>query len=129
MPRRRCGALLVLTLAALLLPSPAFAWGFAAHRYIMRRAIDLLPAAVKPFFVEHRDEVVIRVVDPDLWRNVGWEDDPNHFVNFGAPELGPYPFTAYPREYGAALDDKPIHSRPPPAFPVSDSTNWRLPLA
>jgi hypothetical protein len=91
-------------LAAVLLPSPALAWGFAAHKYIMRRAIDLLPAPIKPFFVEHRDEVVVRVTDPDLWRNVGWEDDPNHFVNFGAPELGPYPFTAFPREYGAALE-------------------------
>jgi hypothetical protein len=86
-----------------LLPSPASAWGFAAHRYIMRRAIDILPAELKPFFVQHRDEVVIRVVDPDLWRNVGWEDDPNHFVNFGAPELGPFPFAALPREQGAAL--------------------------
>ena len=104
MPRRRCGALVVLVLAAVLLPSPALAWGFAAHKYIMRRAIDLLPVAIKPFFVEHRDEMVFRVVDPDLWRNVGWEDDPNHFVNFGAPELGPYPFTAYPREYGAAFE-------------------------
>jgi hypothetical protein len=91
-------------LALVLLPSPAFAWGFAAHKYIMRRAIDLLPVEIKPFFVAHRDEIVFRVTDPDLWRNVGWEDDPNHFVNFGAPELGPYPFTAFPREYGAALE-------------------------
>lgn len=90
-------------LSIVLLPSPASAWGFAAHRYIMRRAIDILPAGLKPFFVQHRDEVVMRVVDPDLWRNVGWEDDPNHFVNFGAPELGAYPFTALPREQGAAL--------------------------
>jgi hypothetical protein len=104
MPRCRCGALFVLLLAAVLLPSPAFAWGFTAHKYIMRRAIDLLPPALKPLFVEHRDEVVMRVVDPDLWRNVGWDDDPNHFVNFGAPELGPYPFTAFPREHGAALE-------------------------
>ncbi len=90
-------------LAIALQPSPASAWGFAAHRYIMRRAIDILPAELKPFFVQHRDEVVIRVVDPDLWRNVGWEDDPNHFVNFGAPELGPFPFSALPREQGAAI--------------------------
>ena len=70
----------------------------------MRRAIDLLPAGIKPFFVEHRDEIVFRVTDPDLWRNVGWEDEPNHFVNFGADEFGPYPFAALPREYGAALE-------------------------
>jgi hypothetical protein len=104
MPRGRCGALVLVLLAMLFQPAPASAWGFAAHRFIMRKAVDLLPAGIAPFFERHRDEVVLRVVDPDLWRNVGWEDDPNHFVNFGAPELGAYPFAAMPREYGAALE-------------------------
>jgi hypothetical protein len=104
MPRGRCGAVAAVLVISVLLPAPASAWGFAAHRYIMRRAIELLPAEIKPFFVEQRDELIIRVVDPDLWRNVGWEDDPNHFVNFGAPELGPYPFAALPREQDAALE-------------------------
>jgi hypothetical protein len=85
-------------------PAAAMAWGTAAHRYIMRRAIDLLPPEMKPFFVHFRDELVVRVVDPDVWRNAGWEDDPNHFMDFGAPEFGPYPFTALPREYGAAIE-------------------------
>jgi hypothetical protein len=69
----------------------------------MQRAIDLLPPELKPFFVQHRDEVLLRVVDPDLWRNVGWEDDPNHFLDFGVAEYGAYPFTALPRDYDAAL--------------------------
>jgi hypothetical protein len=85
-------------------PPPAAAWGTAAHRYIMGRAIDLLPAELKPFFERYRAEVVVRVVDPDSWRNIGWEEDPNHFVDFGMAELGAYPFTALPREYGAALE-------------------------
>jgi hypothetical protein len=87
-----------------LLPAPAFAWGFAAHKYIMRRAIELLPAELKSFYVIHREEAVLRVTDPDLWRIVGWEDDPNHFVNFGTSDYGAYPFTALPREYGAAVE-------------------------
>ncbi len=90
--------------ALTLAPSPAFAWGTAAHRYIMRRAIDLLPPPLKPFFDHFRDELVLRVTDPDLWRNVGWEDDPNHFLDLGVPEFGPYPFAALPREYGAAIE-------------------------
>jgi hypothetical protein len=94
----------VMALSCSMLPSTAFAWGFAGHRYIMRRAIELLPPELKPFFSAFRDELVIRVVDPDLWRNVGWEDDPNHFVDFGGPELGPYPFVALPRDYGAAIE-------------------------
>jgi hypothetical protein len=90
--------------AACLLPAPAFAWGFAAHREITRRAIDILPPPIRPFFVAHGDELVYRSVDPDLWRTVGWDEDHNHFVNFGAPELGPAPFTHMPREYDAALE-------------------------
>src|SRR5438874_100344 len=91
-------------LAAWIVPSPASAWGTQAHREIMARAIDLLPPELKPFFTRHKDELVIRVVDPDLWRTLGWEEDPNHFVNFGAKELGEYPFKELPREYGAAIE-------------------------
>ena len=98
--------LLIAALAAIssLQPVSAFAWGFTGHRLIMRRAIDLLPADLKPFFTHYREEVVIRAIDPDLWRNVGWEDDPNHFLDFGAREYGAYPFRELPREYGAALE-------------------------
>ena len=88
----------------MLAPGPASAWGVAAHRYIMGRAIDLLPPKLKPFFERNRAELVVRVLDPDTWRNAGWEEDPNHFVNFGAAEFGAYPFTALPREYGAAIE-------------------------
>src|SRR6476660_6409752 len=94
----------LLLVASLLHAAPAAAWGFAGHRLIMRRALDLLPAELKPFFDQYREEVIVRVVDPDLWRNVGWEDDPNHFLDFGVNEYGAYPFQALPREYGAALE-------------------------
>jgi hypothetical protein len=101
---RRASIVVCAALVIACVPSSASAWGTAAHRYIMRRAIDLLPAAIAPFFVHFRDELVIRVVDPDVWRSAGWEEDPNHFLDFGAPEFGPYPFTALPREYGAAIE-------------------------
>jgi hypothetical protein len=90
--------------ALILAPAPARAWGFAGHRYIMGRAVDLLPPPLKPFFEHYRAEMIVRAIDPDLWRNVGWEDDPNHFMDFGAREFGPPPFSAMPREYGAALE-------------------------
>src|SRR2546421_6193231 len=99
MLQRVCGALL----ACVLLPSPASAWGTAAHKAIMRRAIELLPPELKPYFVERRDEMIVRAIDPDMWRTLDNDEDPNHYVNFGDPQLGPYPFIAYPREYGAAL--------------------------
>jgi hypothetical protein len=93
-----------LALTACFTPARADAWGFAGHRLIMARALDLLPAELKPFFQKFRDEIVIRAVDPDLWRNVGWDDDPNHFIDFGMPELGPYPFAGLPRERDRALE-------------------------
>ena len=95
------GAALVV---ASLLPSPALAWGFVAHRLIMARAIELLPRELQPFFTRYHDEIVMRSTDPDLWRNVGWEDDPNHFLDFGVREFGEYPFRELPREYAAALE-------------------------
>jgi hypothetical protein len=96
--------LALVLLAVVVAPAPAHAWGFAAHRLIMARAIALLPSELQPFFTRYRDEVIVRVVDPDLWRSVGWEDDPNHFLDFGVEAYGPYPFDALPREYGAALE-------------------------
>jgi hypothetical protein len=101
--RRRLLPVVALLIVGLL-PSSAFAWGFEAHKFIMRGAIERLPPELKPFFTEHRDEIIIRVVDPDLWRNIGWPEDPNHFLDFGVKEYGPDPFTALPREYGAALE-------------------------
>ena len=94
----------VFILVAALVPSPAQAWGFAAHRFIMGRAVALLPPGLEPFFASRRDEVVLRSVDPDLWRTVGWNDAPNHFLDFGVSEYGAYPFAALPRDYGEALE-------------------------
>lgn len=91
-------------LTALGPPSPALAWSAAAHRYIMSRSIDLLPPELKPFFERNRAELVIRANDPDLWRNAGWEEEPNHFVDFGMPELGAYPFDGLPRDFDKAVE-------------------------
>jgi hypothetical protein len=87
-----------------LVPAPALAWGAVGHRLIMRRAIDLLPPELKPFFVAHRDEIVVRVIDPDMWRVAGWPDNPNHFLDFGVAEYGKFPFAELPRDLGAALE-------------------------
>jgi hypothetical protein len=94
----------LLLLVLLLVPAPAFAWGAAAHRYIMGRAIDLLPADLQPFFEHHRAELVLRVNDPDTWRVAGWDEGPNHFLDFGRSDLGAFPFVALPRDYTQALE-------------------------
>src|SRR5215471_3328858 len=91
-------------LSVLCTPTPASAWGSVGHRLIMARAIELLPPELKPFFESFRDEIVVRAIDPDTWRSVGWDDDPNHFVDFGMPEFGPFPFAGLPRDRNAALE-------------------------
>nr|ALS88978.1 zinc dependent phospholipase C [uncultured bacterium] len=97
----RCVVIGALT-ALLLAPSTASAWGFEAHRFIVARAIDILPGALRPFFEANRAFIVERSIDPDLWRSAGFtQEPPNHFLDFDA--YGPYPFKDLPREYGEAL--------------------------
>jgi hypothetical protein len=81
------------------------AWGFPAHKHIADRMIALLPAEIRPLFEARRAFIVERSVDPDLWRNVGWEDEPpNHFLDLDAEPYGAYPFDALPREYDKAVE-------------------------
>jgi hypothetical protein len=102
---RKMTLITIVVIAASLVPGSAFAWGAVAHRYIMRRAIDLMPPEIKPFFERNRDELVLRVNDPDLWRVVGFEEEPpNHQIDFGVDDYGPFPFVALPREYDAAVE-------------------------
>jgi hypothetical protein len=84
-------------------PAPADAWGFEAHKYILDRAIDLLPTEIRPYFVKYRAAIVEHAIDPDLWRNVGFDADesPRHFLDMDA--YGPSPFTELPRDFEAAV--------------------------
>jgi hypothetical protein len=92
--------LLVLFLAT---PRPAEAWGFDGHRYILDRAIALLPPEIRPFFEKYRVAIVEHGIDPDLWRSAGWEaeESPRHFVDMDA--YGPYPFKNLPRDFDQAV--------------------------
>ena len=94
-------SLLVLMLCCLV-PSPFFAWGLEIHRFISDQAICVLPAALRPFFEKHRAFIVEHSVDPDLWRNMGFlEEPPRHFLDLDA--FGSYPFRELPREKEAAI--------------------------
>ncbi len=86
----------------LFIPSTAGAWGFEAHKFIVARALDILPAPLRPFFDANRAFIVERAIDPDLWRNAGFtEEPPNHFLDFDA--YGKYPFLDLPRAYDEAV--------------------------
>ena len=89
-------------LAVLAVPSPADAWSFEVHRFIMARAIPLLPAELRPFFERFQTAIVEHTIDPDLWRTAGWEEEPaRHFLDMDA--YGPYPFKDLPHDYAEAV--------------------------
>ena len=91
--------IVVLTLAA---PRPASAWGLDGHRFVMDRAIALLPPEIRAFFGKYRDQIVEHSIDPDLWRIAGWDQEPpRHFVDMDA--YGPYPFKELPHDFDAAV--------------------------
>jgi hypothetical protein len=78
------------------------AWGFAVHRFITDRAIDLLPPEIRPFFQKYRTTVVEHSIDPDTYRTMGWaEEDPRHFLDMDS--YGPFPFKNLPHDYQAAV--------------------------
>ena len=83
-------------------PSRADAWGFEAHKFIMARAITLLPPQLRPFFEANRAFLVERAIDPDLWRTAGWEEESaRHFVDMDA--FGAYPFASLPHDSNEAV--------------------------
>ena len=100
--RKLIAVFLVASLAA---PVPASAWGFEAHKFIMDRAIALLPADLRPLFEAHRATVVERSIDPDLWIDAGYDDEeaPHHFLDIDWEGYGPYPVAQLPREYTTAV--------------------------
>jgi hypothetical protein len=78
------------------------AWGQEAHRFITARVIERLPVSIRPFYQKHRNFIVEHSVDPDLWRNVGFaEEPPRHFLDCDA--YGAYPFPDLPHDFDAAV--------------------------
>src|SRR5688572_31013617 len=110
--RMRHSIALLSLLILLALPAPAGAWGFEVHKYILAKAIPLLPPEIRPFFEKFAAAIVEHSIDPDLWRTAGWEEEPpRHFLDMDA--YGPYPFKELPRDldeavrrYGKAFVDK-----------------------
>ncbi len=90
--------------ATVALPGSASAWGFEAHKFIVDRMVELLPPELKPLFEKRRAFIIERSVDPDLWRNVGWDaEPPHHFLDLDYEAFGPYPFDGLPRDYATAV--------------------------
>ena len=95
----------IAALAVLAGPVRIHAWGFDAHKFVMDRAIALLPPEVRPLFEASRAAVVERAIDPDTWQNAGFDEieSPNHFLDLDWEGYGKYPFAELPRDYTAAV--------------------------
>lgn len=99
---RRLLVLPLLALALIATQTHVAAWGFEGHRFILARAIPLLPPEIRPFFKKYETAIVEHTIDPDLWRTAGWLDEnPRHFVDMDA--YGPYPFKDLPHQYDEAV--------------------------
>ena len=102
MHMRKILVVVLVTVAATAVPQPASAWGYDVHKFIMQRAIPLLPAEIRPFFNKFQTTIVEHAIDPDTWRTVGWEaETPRHFVDMDA--YGAYPFKELPHGYEQAV--------------------------
>jgi hypothetical protein len=92
-------------LAVTALPAHTHAWGYDAHRFIMERAVGLLPVEIRPFFERYQSSLVERAIDPDTWQVAGFneQEDPNHFLDLDWEGYGKYPYPGLPRDYSAAV--------------------------
>jgi hypothetical protein len=80
------------------------AWGYDAHKFIVDRAIALLPGELRPLFEANRTIVVEHAIDPDLWRDsFASIEDPHHYLDFDWEGFGPYPFAGLPRNLDEAV--------------------------
>jgi hypothetical protein len=94
----------LLAAAVMVVPVPGRAWGFDAHRFVMDRAISLLPDPLRPLFERHRAMAVERSIDPDTWIVAGYEaEGPNHFLDLDWEGYGKYPFAELPHDFTAAV--------------------------
>ena len=93
--------ILALTLPLAICPPAAFAWGNNANKLIVNRAIDTLPADLRPFFDNSRAELLNHVNDPFVTVAKTPAERKNQFLYL--EKYGRFPFELLPRNYKAAV--------------------------
>lgn len=97
--RHYCAFLSLLT-SLLFLYSSSFGWGFFAHKWINRVAIESLPDEIRPFFQSHQTYLSEHAIDPDLWRQDDPDEQYRHYIDIDM--YGSHPFMELPRSFDAA---------------------------
>ena len=85
----------------LFLPQVSLAWGRNAHRLIINKAVDTLPADVRSFFEASRGSLLQHVTDPLDALAKSPTEKRNDFI--ALDKYGRFPFGALPRSYKAAV--------------------------
>jgi hypothetical protein len=96
----RAAPALLLTILFLALPS-SFGWGENAERMIVDKAVDTLPDEMLPFFQANRSFLMQHVTDPLQSEARLPAEQPKGFI--ALDHYGPFPFSALPRTYTAAV--------------------------
>jgi hypothetical protein len=100
--RRGLRAVPVLLLAILFLTLPSsFGWGENAGRMIVDKAVDTLPVEMQSFFQANRSFLMQHVTDPLQSEARTPAEQAKGFIQLD--HYGPFPFTALPRTYTAAV--------------------------
>lgn len=93
--------LAIVAVVAWIAPRQTIAWGAGAQRIIVGKAIDTLPADLRPFFDDNRSYLTLHVADPlDAEAKTPTEKH-NHFIYLD--RYGRFPYTTLPRVYKAAV--------------------------
>ena len=88
--------------AFLLFPcSPAFTWGFFAHKKINQLAVFTLPPEMISFYKAHIDYITNHAPDPDKRRNMNPAEPPRHYLD--ADHYGKHPFDSLPHKWKDAM--------------------------
>src|SRR5260370_9639993 len=99
--RQRRSAFVLCALLCSLFPEHSFAWGRSAHRLVVSKAVETLPADIRSFFDSNRAILSQHVTDPlDVIAKTPTERH-NHFILLD--KYGRFPFEPLPRSYKAAV--------------------------
>ena len=82
-------------------PQPSLAWGRSAQRLIASKAVDTLPADIRPFFEANRGLLMQHVTDPLDSMTKSPAEKRNNFI--ALDKYGRFPFEALPRSYKSAV--------------------------
>jgi hypothetical protein len=101
----RTAVALATSIGLLLAPAGVHGWGPDAHRFLTHRALNGLPADIRPFFASTSDYISEHSADPDMWSVAGLKTDLgvegfNHYFSIDAYGDAP-PFANVPRDWNA----------------------------